>query len=153
MKNSIRALLLAAGFAVAAQASSQVTFFEHDDYHGHRFTANGPVHNFADIGFNDAASSVLVRGGTWEVCTDAGFNGRCVALQPGDYPSLNELGLNDRISSVRPLSSYGRNDRGYRREYSGDQQRWDRSREDWQSRERERGDWEQNRDRNYDYRR
>jgi len=31
------------------------------------------------------------------------MNGKCVVLRPGQYPSLTAMGLNDRVSSVRPL--------------------------------------------------
>ena len=53
------------------------------------------------MGFADRASSLVVSGASWEVCDNVGFNGRCIVLRPGRYPSLATLGLNDRISSVR----------------------------------------------------
>jgi hypothetical protein len=61
-------------------------------------------------GFNDRASSVIVRGGWWEACEDARFGGQCVTLRPGSYANLAAMGLNDRISSVRPVDRprYGR---------------------------------------------
>src|SRR5206468_5752458 len=55
------------------------------------------------FGFNDRASSVVVDRGRWEVCEDARFEGRCVVLRPGSYDSLARMGMNNRISSVRPL--------------------------------------------------
>ena len=55
---------------------------------------------------NDRASSVVVERGEWQVCDDSRFNGRCVVLRAGSYPSLRSLGLNDRVSSLRP-ASYG----------------------------------------------
>src|SRR6476661_5908643 len=45
------------------------------------------------------------RDGVWEVCTDAGFRGRCVRLQPGEYPNL-QGDLNNRISSAREIAQY-----------------------------------------------
>jgi uncharacterized protein YcfJ len=39
----------------------------------------------------------------WELCEDARFRGRCVMLQPGQYPSLAAMGLNDRVSSLRAV--------------------------------------------------
>ncbi len=41
--------------------------------------------------FNDRAESIIVRDGVWEVCTDAQFGGRCVRLQPGEYPNLQGI--------------------------------------------------------------
>jgi uncharacterized protein YcfJ len=37
------------------------------------------------------------------VCEDIRLNGRCTVLRPGQYPSLQAMGLNERISSLRPL--------------------------------------------------
>jgi uncharacterized protein YcfJ len=62
-------------------------------------------------GFNDRAQSAVVQGGSWQVCEDARFEGRCVVLQPGEYPSLSDMGLGHEISSVRAVEQrYGYND-------------------------------------------
>ncbi len=95
-------LVLAAALA-AAQAGAQVTFYEHDDFRGRAFTTDHRIGNLDRVGFNDRASSVVVSSDRWEVCEDAGFNGRCMVLRPGNYPSLRAIGLNDRVSSVRRL--------------------------------------------------
>ncbi len=89
--------------AAATQASAQVTFFEHDHFRGRSFTTDRPVGDFSRFGFNDRASSVIVRSGRWELCVDARFSGRCVVLRPGRYGSLAAIGLNDRVSSVRRI--------------------------------------------------
>lgn len=88
--------------AFAGIASAQVTFYQQEGLHGRTFTANGPVSNFDQYGFNDRASSVVVQRGQWEVCEDAGYRGHCTLLRPGQYPSLSAMGMNDRVSSVRP---------------------------------------------------
>ena len=49
-------------------------------------------------GFNDQASSLIVREGRWVLCEHANFGGRCFAYGPGRYPSLD---LSDRVSSLR----------------------------------------------------
>ncbi|MEP6656527.1 MAG: beta/gamma crystallin-related protein [Betaproteobacteria bacterium] len=121
MNKILRNLLLAAGILVAGQAAAQVTFYQGEGFRGPTFTADRDVWNFDRYGFNDRASSVSVRGGRWEVCTDARFNGNCVVLRPGDYPSLAAMGLNDQISSARELQHYGNNyeerrERGYYRD-------------------------------------
>ena len=95
---------LAATFVVfAAQAAAQVTFYEHEDYAGRSFNTQRQVGNFDRLGFNDRASSVVVERGRWEACQDARFEGKCVILRPGRYSNLTALGLNDRVSSVRPI--------------------------------------------------
>jgi len=100
----LRITLAAVGVALATQASAQITFYEHQGFEGRSFTTEKRIGNFSRYGFNDRASSVEVLHDRWEVCEDARFDGRCVVLRPGRYPSLAEMGLNNRISSVRAIS-------------------------------------------------
>jgi uncharacterized protein YcfJ len=93
---------------LATQAVAKITFYERDGFRGRAFTTDRQVSNFSNHGFNDVASSVIVDSGRWEVCSDARFEGRCVVLRRGSYESLGSLGLNDRISSVRPVNEQGR---------------------------------------------
>lgn len=98
-----------AALSFAVPAAAQVTFYEHDNFQGRSVTADRNVRNLENFGFNDRASSVVVtRGSRWEVCEDIRFAGRCVVLRQGQYPSLESMGLNDRISSMRMLDSNGR---------------------------------------------
>ncbi len=91
--------------ALAAPASARVTFYENDDYQGQSFSTNRQVGSFLKVGFNDRASSIVVTDGRWEVCDDVRFAGSRRVLRVGSYPSLRTMGMNDRISSVRPLST------------------------------------------------
>ena len=126
MNVTIKLALGAAGTLVATQASAAITFFEHDYYGGRSFAASNRVNDFERGGFNDRASSVVVTGRAWEVCEHARFEGRCIVLRPGRYPSLDAMGLGDRVSSARQMGANARisNDRyapvpvsseGYRR--------------------------------------
>lgn len=90
--------------------SAEITFFEREGFAGRSFTTEEQISNFVRYGFNDRASSVMVLGGRWEVCEDVRFDGRCVVLRPGRYPSLAAMGLNDRVSSVRAVSQEARID-------------------------------------------
>jgi uncharacterized protein YcfJ len=63
-------------------------------------------------GFNDKASSVTVSGQPWEICDDIGFRGHCIVLRPGDYPTLREMGMGNRISSARQINPRLRYDEG-----------------------------------------
>jgi len=103
MKTALTTTLGLAAFLLAQQAFAQIVFYEHEGLRGRVFTANGPVNNFDNYGFNDRASSAVVEYGSWEVCDDAYYVGRCVTLRPGQYPSLAAFNLNNRISSVRPV--------------------------------------------------
>ncbi len=101
-------LTLACGLAaltVGSQASAQITFYEYDDFRGRSFATSSWVNDFTRYGFNDRASSAIVGSGRWEVCEDQRFEGRCVVLRPGNYDSLRAMGMNDRISSVRPAQA------------------------------------------------
>src|SRR5262245_59886586 len=92
---------------VATMASAaELTLFEHDNFNGRRFAVHGSVDNLANAGLNDRASSVVIGSGTWQICDDVYFRGRCVTLQPGEYPSLRHMNLNDRVSSVRELGGW-----------------------------------------------
>ena len=91
---------------------SQVVFYEHEGFEGRSFTAETPVVDFRAAGFNDSASSVVVRGSRWEVCDAIRYAGRCVVLRPGQYASLSAMGLNDQVSSVRAVSNNVRVDDG-----------------------------------------
>jgi uncharacterized protein YcfJ len=102
MKTLFRTLAVAGALAFAAQAAAQVTLFENEGFGGRSITADQPIWNFDRLNFNDRASSAIVRGGWWQLCEDARFEGRCVTLRPGSYGSLAAMGLNDRVSSVRP---------------------------------------------------
>ena len=110
MNTTLRTALAAAAVTLATQASAQVTFYENERFEGRSFTTQRQVGNFERYGFNDRASSVVVRSDRWEVCEDARFGGRCVVLREGRYPSLAAMGLNDRVSSVRNVSRNARVD-------------------------------------------
>lgn len=103
MKTPMRTVLGLMGLMAAAQVSAQVTFYENEGFTGRQFTTSKPVVNFDRYGFNDRASSVVVTKDRWEVCDDSRFNGQCVVLRPGRYPSLSAIGMSDRISSVRNI--------------------------------------------------
>jgi uncharacterized protein YcfJ len=106
--NVSRGLFAATVLAFAAHASAQVTFYENDAFQGRTFSTQKSVASMERSGFNDRASSVVVVGQRWQACEAARFAGRCTVLRPGQYPSLVAMGLNDRISSVRPLAANAR---------------------------------------------
>jgi len=110
MNTVLRSALAAAGLAFATQAAAEIVFYEQEGFQGRNFTTARQIGNFERAGFNDRASSVAVLGERWEVCENARFEGRCVVLRPGRYPSLAAMGLNDRISSVRIVSKTARVD-------------------------------------------
>ncbi|MGK5077890.1 beta/gamma crystallin-related protein [Janthinobacterium sp. HLX7-2] len=116
-----QALLCAATFLIHLGAhAGEITLFEDDNFRGRAVTVRETTDDLSRLGFNDKASSILVRSGSWDVCTDSGFRGNCKTLGPGEYRSLP--GMNDAITSVRETgrgNDYGRPGRDPDRGYGG----------------------------------
>jgi uncharacterized protein YcfJ len=108
MKSTAKILFAVSALALAAQAGAQVTFYENDGFQGRSFTTTQRVGNLEASGFDNRGSSAVVVGQRWQVCEDRRFDGRCTVLRPGQYPSLTAMGMNDRVSSVRPLAANAR---------------------------------------------
>lgn len=89
---------------------ASITFYGREGFQGRSFSSERQVGNLERFGFNDRASSAIVRGETWEVCDEVRFSGRCVVLRPGRYPTLAAMGLNDRVTSARALKDRARID-------------------------------------------
>jgi uncharacterized protein YcfJ len=103
MKQPLAAVLAIASLLLAFEAAAQLTFYQNEGLRGRSFGVDRAIDNLDHYGFNDRASSVIVQRGQWEVCEDADFQGRCAVLRPGQYPSLASVGMNNVISSVRPV--------------------------------------------------
>ena len=104
MKLMIAAALAA---ATALPAAGEITFFSREGFEGRSFTTTGPLRNFEREGFDDRASSAIVRGGRYEICDERRFEGRCMVLRPGQYPSLAAMGMDNAVSSARPVARQG----------------------------------------------
>jgi uncharacterized protein YcfJ len=91
-----------------APGAAQITLFERENFRGRSIVADDPVRNLRRENFGDRASSAIVRGGRFEICEDRRFEGRCMVLRPGQYPSLAAMGMNDAITSVRPVTRQSR---------------------------------------------
>jgi hypothetical protein len=101
MRSFLRGALAVALAFVAAHAFAQVTLYEHGNFSGDARSFNRAEPDLRRDNFNDRASSVMVQGGTWQLCDEGDFRGHCVVLRPGRYDQLGEL--NDRVSSLRPM--------------------------------------------------
>lgn len=116
MKILVASLLIGCALvAGGARAAADITFYEQGGFQGRTYASDQTITNFADIGFNDRANSVVIRSGSWQLCSDAYFRGRCVSIGPGRYPSLASMGLANAVSSARELGDWpgggGGNDR------------------------------------------
>lgn len=133
MKRLLAAAAVLATLTHAAFAG-EVSLFADGNFRGNRVTLDRDVPNLANFGFNDRASSVVVRSGRWLLCEHANFGGRCAEFGPGEYRELP--GFNDAVSSVRQIDGGGRWRDGDRDQDRGDWRGGDRG--DW--RDGERGD-------------
>ncbi len=80
---------------------AELTLYDRQNFSGPLRSLRGPTPNFEVLGINDAAASLIVQRGTWQLCTDANYRGDCVTYGPGRYPQLP--GKDDRFSSARPV--------------------------------------------------
>lgn len=104
-----RALLAALCVAGAAQAA-ELTIFKQPNFTGDALTLRDDTGNLAARNFQDQASSIVVRSGRWELCTQPNFQGDCTTLGRGEYASLDPR-LNHRVESVREVTNYAENKR------------------------------------------
>ena len=89
------------------RGAQDIVLYQGENFSGPRFASNESVADLARVGFNDRASSVTIRGGSWQLCSDSYYRGQCVTLQPGDYPSLGAMGLDNAVSSLREIGWNG----------------------------------------------
>lgn len=133
--------LLAAAAVLAtlthAAVAGELTLFADSDFRGARVTVQGDARDLRRMNFNDRVSSVIVRSGTWELCADSDFRGRCAQFGPGEYRVLPNF--NDSVSSVREVTRGGppggwQDDRDERREEW--RERREERREEWRDEHR-----------------
>ncbi len=94
---------LLAMLAASSLSAQEITMYRYENFGGPNLRATNSISNLSDSGFNDRASSVRIRGGSWQLCADAYYRGQCVTLQPGDYASLGAMGLANAVSSLREI--------------------------------------------------
>jgi hypothetical protein len=83
----------------------QLTLYERRDFRGKSINIDRPRRRLERADFANVASSAVVRGGAWEVCDGEEFSGSCIVLRPGRYASLDQVGMNNRITSARPAGA------------------------------------------------
>jgi hypothetical protein len=116
MNAILRSTLLAAGLIAGAAQAAEMTVFKQPNFSGDALTLRDDTTNLSGHGFQDQVSSIVVRSGRWEVCTQPNFEGDCVSLEPGRYTALDAR-LNHRIESVREVTRYADNDRHFGEKY------------------------------------
>jgi hypothetical protein len=82
-----------------------VVLYENDNFGGRSIDLSQGIDDLQQRGFNDRVSSLVIRQGLWEFCSDADFRGQCITLGPGRYPTMGSWNLNDKLSSVRRVTA------------------------------------------------
>jgi hypothetical protein len=103
MKRAILFTAVALATGAAQAAVTELQLYQHPNYQGASETIKGQVNNLQG-NLSHQATSAVVLGGYWEVCTGDHFTGNCRVLEPGRYPRFDN-GLDDKITSIRFLGN------------------------------------------------
>ncbi|MFZ2467390.1 beta/gamma crystallin-related protein [Parvibaculum sedimenti] len=95
-----------------AEARGAAVLYQHERFGGGAVRIDRDVPDLGELGINDAASSISVRGGAWEICEHVHYRGRCIVVD-GDVADFREIGLNDKVSSIRRVDDRGGYGGGY----------------------------------------
>jgi len=98
-----RTVLFAALCVALGGQAAEMRVFKQPNFTGDSITLNGEMRDLGGRGFQDQVSSLVVRSGRWQVCTQPDFGGDCVTLERGEYPSLDSR-LMHRIESARVVA-------------------------------------------------
>lgn len=82
-----------------------ITVYRDNDYGGSSRTYYGEIRDLAREAYDNRISSMQFRG-EWEACTEANFRGVCRVFRD-DVRNLSRFGMNDSISSLRPVGRGG----------------------------------------------
>jgi hypothetical protein len=93
----------ALGAACSSVCAGDITLYTREHLGGPAITLHEAVPDLDLQGFNDKTSSVIVHKGTWEVCAEKHYHGKCLILPEGEYAELK--GFNNMISSVREVEA------------------------------------------------
>lgn len=104
MTSTVHALLGTTLLAFGVHAAAQVTYYEGEHFQGRSATTATRTTNLERSGYRERASSIVVSGAVrWQACDDTRLSGNCMVLRPGRYADPQAMGLQERVSSLRPL--------------------------------------------------
>jgi len=93
--------LLACALFASNAIGADLTLYADDDYQGRALGVVIDERQLGVLNFDKRASSVVVENSAWILCTGEEYSGQCITLEPGRYASLQALGLDNAITSVR----------------------------------------------------
>lgn len=82
-----------------------IVLYDEPLFRGRSVSVKDSVDNLRSVNFHDRAESVRVVSGTWELCSEPRFR-KCQTVRD-DVPHLSVVGLNKKLSSVRPAAYDG----------------------------------------------
>jgi hypothetical protein len=80
----------------------RITLYKHSNYSGSSRTFSGDIPNLSAHGFSNVTSSVVIQGGTWQLCDRPNYRGYCVILDRSQS-NLWAFAFNDRAESIRRI--------------------------------------------------
>ena len=80
-----------------------ITLFSDTRFRGSSSTIEGARRAYPRV--NSQVRSVQVMGGTWQLCEQANYRGRCVTVT-SDVDDVRSLGLGNHVGSVRQTNRY-----------------------------------------------
>jgi hypothetical protein len=89
-----------AGGPYGPGGSAPVILFSEQEFEGPSLEVRDEIRNLTDLGFNDAAVSIRVFRGRWQICEHADFRGYCEVLS-NSFGRLSPR-LERQASSIRP---------------------------------------------------
>jgi Beta/Gamma crystallin len=85
----------------------KIKLHEHSNHGGWDLEFTGVQVSYIGSAYNDKVSSLKVESGQWELYEHADFNttspGKSLKVSRGSIPNLDPLGMNDKITSLRPI--------------------------------------------------
>ena len=85
-----------------SRVDGSLVLYSEDQFQGSAAPFEGEQSNLSDSGWNNQAESLSIReGDIWEVCGETEFRD-CKRID-SNVPDLGKLGLNKKISSIRPI--------------------------------------------------
>jgi hypothetical protein len=153
-------MAVAAAFFAGSVAAGEVVIHKQPNFTGGALTLRNDSGNLTSSGFQDQASSIEVKSGRWQFCSQPDFKGDCVTLEQGKYATLDQK-LNHRVESVRELPAVAQkkeqptlaDNAAARRDYRAEQAARQRELEERYQREREYDEYARARDREARYER
>ena len=76
--------------------------FTKPGFQGRSLIVDRPIGKLERFGFDDKPSSIVIKGGVWQICADDHFGGRCEIIDRS-IPDLVAIRMDNKVSSIGPV--------------------------------------------------